>query len=49
MGDVLFVLAVLVFFALGAAMVRFCDALIGPDAEGDLVADDETPVRDRAA
>jgi hypothetical protein len=31
MEDLLFVLGTVAFFALGAAYVRFCDRIIGPD------------------
>ena len=31
MGDLLFVLVVVAFFALAALFVRWCDHLVGPD------------------
>jgi hypothetical protein len=33
--DIVFILAVVAFFALASAYVRFCDGIVGPDDEPD--------------
>ena len=42
MGDIIFVLATLAFFAICVAYVNWCDRIIGPDEFGTGDASDDT-------
>ena len=41
MGDLIFLIIVLVFFAVTVAFVKACDSIIGPDP--DVTSADDTP------
>jgi hypothetical protein len=41
-SDILLVALTLVFFAVAALLVRWCDRIIGPDSESDELDDSES-------